>query len=115
MLGTFGDPEVTGKAVGEDLREGKPTLLYALARQRATGEAAELLARRFGASDLSVQEVAAMQSIFEDTGAREDVENKIGRLVDESLRAAAVDWLPVTDEARQALTGLAYFVAGRKY
>jgi geranylgeranyl diphosphate synthase type I len=115
VLGTFGDPEVTGKAVGEDLREGKPTLLYALARQRATGEAAEFLAQRFGAPDLSDQEVAAMQSIFVDTGARDDVETKIGHLVDECIRAAAPDRLPVTDEAREALRGLAHFVAGRNY
>ncbi len=115
VLGTFGDPEVTGKAVGEDLREGKPTLLYALARQRATGAAAHLLAERFGAPDLSDDEVAAIQGIFETTEARSDVEATIEQLVDESLLAATSEELPVTDEARQALVGLARFVAGRNY
>jgi geranylgeranyl diphosphate synthase type I len=115
VLGTFGDPEVTGKAVGDDLREGKPTLLYALARQRAHGEAAALLAERFGAPDLSDEEVGAIQAIFQATGARGDVETAIEHLVDESLRAAASEELPVTDEARQALIDLARFVAGRNY
>jgi geranylgeranyl diphosphate synthase, type I len=115
VLGTFGDPEVTGKAVGEDLREGKPTLLYALARQRARGDAADLLAQRFGAADLSDGEVAAIQTVFEDTGARIEVEATIERLVDECLGAAANDRLPVSDEAREALIGLARFVAGRNY
>jgi geranylgeranyl diphosphate synthase type I len=115
ILGTFGDPGITGKAVGDDLREGKPTLLYALARQRATGEAADLLSRRFGAPDLADDEVAAIQSIFQDTGARSDVEATIEELVDESLDAASSDRLPVTEEARQALIGLARFVAGRNY
>lgn len=115
ILGTFGDPEVTGKAVGEDLREGKPTRLYALARQRATGEAAALLSARFGAADLSDDEVRAIQAIFEETGARRDVESSIEELVDESLAAAAATSLPVTEEARTAFIELARFVAGRNY
>jgi geranylgeranyl diphosphate synthase, type I len=113
ILGAFGDPDVTGKAVGEDLREGKPTLLYALGRQRATGDDGALLARRFGAEDLSDEEVGAIQAVLEATGARSDVEATIEELVDESLASAAE--LPITDEARQALTGLARFVAGRNY
>jgi len=115
ILGTFGDPDVTGKEVGDDLREGKPTLLYALARQRATGEAADLLARRYGSTDLTDGEVEAMQRVFEATEARSDVEATIEQLVDECLAAASSDQLPITDDARQALTGLARFVAGRNY
>jgi geranylgeranyl diphosphate synthase type I len=115
ILDTFGDPEVTGKAVGDDLREAKPTLLYALARQRATGSGATLIARRFGAPDLSGDEIAALQAVFEATGARRDVEVAIEQLVDESLRAAQSPALPITDEARSALVELARFVAGRNY
>jgi geranylgeranyl diphosphate synthase type I len=115
ILGTFGDPDVTGKAVADDLREAKPTLLYALARQRATGEGAALLASRFGAEDLSDDEVAGIQQVFEDTGARGEVEATIEQLVDESIGAASAGELLITDEARQALIGLARFVAGRNY
>ena len=53
LLGVFGDPEVTGKPVGDDLREGKPTLLAALAHAESTGAGARLLADRFGAADLT--------------------------------------------------------------
>ena len=35
LLGVFGDPEVTGKPAGDDLREGKRTVLLALAVERA--------------------------------------------------------------------------------
>ncbi|MDP9072983.1 MAG: polyprenyl synthetase family protein, partial [Actinomycetota bacterium] len=113
ILGTFGDPSVTGKAVGEDLREGKPTLLYALARERAGGAGAQLLAERFGAPDLTADEVVAIQAVFTAAGARRDVESAIETLVSEALVAA--DALPLSGDARQALGDLARFVAGRDY
>ena len=43
LLGVFGDPAVTGKPVGDDLREGKLTPLLAAASEVATGPQAELL------------------------------------------------------------------------
>jgi geranylgeranyl diphosphate synthase type I len=113
LLGVFGDSDVTGKPSGDDLREGKPTLVYALAAHRATGTAAELLRRRFGAPDLTVDEVAAIQRVFEDTGARDEVEAAIERLVDEAL--AAVDGLPLQADAAAALADLAAFVGGRQH
>jgi geranylgeranyl diphosphate synthase, type I len=112
ILGVFGDAAVTGKPVGEDLREGKPTMLYALARERATGPDARLLADRFGAADLDRDEVAAIQQVLVRTDARRDVEATIAALVKESLTAAQV--LPVTPEARNSLVELAHFVAGRR-
>src|SRR4051794_22712208 len=60
LLGVFGDVSATGKPVGDDLREGKPTALFAMARQRASGAAAGMLKSRFGAADLSAADVAAI-------------------------------------------------------
>jgi geranylgeranyl diphosphate synthase type I len=111
LLGAFGDPEVTGKPVGEDLREGKPTPLYVLATARADGAAAELLAERFGSASLTAVEVTQLQSILVDTGARQRVEETIDGLLDRAL--VALDAVPVTDEARARLAELAHFVAGR--
>jgi geranylgeranyl diphosphate synthase type I len=113
VLGVFGDVRLTGKPVGEDLREGKPTLLYAFARQAAIGPAADLLTDRFGAPDLTPDEVAEMQAVFEQTGALAQVEATIEALVERSRRAAA--GLPVTEPARDALVDLADFVAAREY
>jgi geranylgeranyl diphosphate synthase type I len=113
MLGVFGDTAVTGKPVGEDLREGKPTLLYALACQRAVGPRARLLTERFGSPDLTPDEVVSLQALFEDTGARAQVEARIERLVDASSRRALT--LPISAEARGALVDLAGFVGARQY
>jgi geranylgeranyl diphosphate synthase type I len=111
LLGAFGDPKVTGKPVGEDLREGKPTALYVLATARADGAAAELLADRFGSSSLTAQEVSELQSVLVETGARQRVEETIDGLLDRAL--VALDAVPITEEARARLGELANFVASR--
>jgi geranylgeranyl diphosphate synthase type I len=113
LLGVWGDPSVTGKPVGEDLRDGKPTMLAALARQHARGADAALLEARFGAPDLTGAEVTALQEIFETTGARERVSAAVDSLAEQAL--AALDRLPVTTEATVALGELARFVAGRNH
>jgi geranylgeranyl diphosphate synthase type I len=113
ILGTFGDSERTGKPVGEDLREGKPTTLFALARDAAAGADAALLADRYGAADMSADEVAAIQSIFERTGARAAVEAQVDSLVDQALEA--LRRAPLAPVARDELDALARFVAERDF
>ena len=113
MLGVFGDPSVTGKPVGEDLREGKPTLLHALAWRGADGDDKALLAERFGSADLTESEVVALQGVLTRTGAVDEVADTIGRLVDQAL--AAAERLPLCGEAITALGELARFVAGRDH
>ena len=113
LLGAFGDGARLGKEVAEDLREGKPTALYALARAAARGRDAELLDRRFGHHDIDDDEVAAIQQIMEDTGARATVEESVTRLTDEAL--AAINAAPIPEGARDELVQLAHFVAGRDF
>lgn len=113
LLGAFGDPVRTGKPVGDDLREGKATTLCALARERAVGAAARLLAERLGAPDLADAEVAALQAVLVETGAKARVEARLEALVDEAVSAVAGSSL--LPEAAQALTYLAYFVADRDH
>jgi geranylgeranyl diphosphate synthase type I len=111
LLGAFGDAGLTGKPVGDDFRQGKPTLLVALARRAATGDQATLLHDRLGATDLSPAEVSAIQAALEATGARQQVEQLIEALVGESV--TALDRLPFGPPARRGLADLARFVAGR--
>ncbi|MFN2502933.1 MAG: polyprenyl synthetase family protein [Acidimicrobiales bacterium] len=110
LLGIYGDEAVTGKPVGEDLREGKPTVLFALARERATGAAARLL-ERYGAPNLTDHEVVALQEVLVETGAVDQVERTIDDRVAEAT--VALDSAPLVPAARTALVDLAQFVAGR--
>lgn len=110
LLGVFGDEDVTGKPVGEDLREGKPTLLYAMAVEQASEADAAVLAR-YGAADLDEDEVAALQDVLLTSGAVETIEGNIDRLVAEAVEA--IDGAGLAGEALEALVELAYYVAGR--
>jgi len=110
VLGTFGDPAVTGKPVGEDLREGKPTPLLAITTARA-GDAGRKLLERVGSPDLGDDEVVAIQALMVETGAREETERLVDRLAADAV--AALDRAALTAEAKAALTELAAFVAHR--
>ncbi|MGC1511587.1 MAG: polyprenyl synthetase family protein [Acidimicrobiales bacterium] len=110
VLGAFGNRDATGKPVGDDLLEGKPTLLLALARESATGNAAAIL-DRVGAPDLAAGEIEAMQEILVSTGALERIETLISSLVDQAL--GALEDAPIEEEARSALLEIAPYVAWR--
>ena len=110
LLGVFGDETVTGKPVGEDLREGKPTVLYAAARD-AADPAADRVLDRYGAQDLTEDEVAELQEVLIETGAVARVEGAIDELVAEAI--VSLDAAPIVPQARAALADLAQYVAGR--
>lgn len=112
ILGAFGDQALTGKPVGDDLREGKPTPLLAVAVERADARQAAVLAR-IGRRDLDAAAVEELQEVFEATGARAAIEADVARLADEAI--AAADRAPVPDEVRDELVALAHYVAAREH
>ena len=105
VLGVFGDPEVTGKSADDDLREGKRTLLIALAEERADEAGLRLLAECLGNPDCGPTEFDALRELIENTGARARVEE---RIADQTARARqAIAAAPLADDARAALAALA--------
>ena len=115
MLGAFGDPERTGKPVGQDLREGKPTPLLAIAVERVDGsddpDGAASLLDLVGAPSLADADVAAIQRVLVDTGAVGEIERTIDSLAQRAIEA--IEAADVTAEARDELVDLARFVAFR--
>lgn len=110
ILGTFGDSAKTGKPVGDDLREGKPTPLLAIAVERANARQRSVLAR-VGATDLSEVEIEELQSVFVDTEAVAEVERSIRELTEDALRA--LDQMDLRPESIDALRDLAVYVGSR--
>ena len=113
VLGVFGDPAATGKPAGDDLREGKQTLLVALAAARTDSPAAiKTLRAELGNPELDAAGVTELQDIIRSTGALDDVETRIAALTDEAR--AALDAAPIDAEAKDVLGELAVMATARK-
>ena len=111
VMGAFGDERTTGKPVGGDLREGKPTPLLARALAVATPAQRDLLAT-VGQPGLSDAGVAAIQTVLVETGALAGLEATIAEL---SARAiAALCDVNLAPEAIAELVALAEFVSQRE-
>jgi geranylgeranyl diphosphate synthase type I len=94
VLGVFGDSAVTGKPSGDDLREGKRTLLIAYAREALPQGARRTLDELLGDPGLDDEQVASLQRTIVDSGALERVEALIADYAaqaDRALRGAALD------------------------
>jgi len=110
LLGVFGDASATGKPVGDDLREGKPTALLALAFERSDARQRAML-ETVGSAGFGVADVERCQQILVDTGAVATIEQEI-----DVLRTSAIDAIEVAavpEVARQALIDLAWYVTAR--
>ncbi|XBB68559.1 polyprenyl synthetase family protein [Nocardioides sp. WV_118_6] len=86
VLGVFGDPDTTGKPAGDDLVEGKRTVLVAMALDAAPEADAARLDAALGTS-LSEAEVADLRTIIDGCGARAQVDTLIDELADQAVAA----------------------------
>ena len=115
LLGVFGDPAVTGKPAGDDLREGKRTLLLALAEERALEQgrpgARAALEAAIGDPALDAPGVDRIRDLLHDLGAARAVEQRIA-----ALTGSALDALATADVAEPAAAKLAELAvaAGRR-
>ncbi|WEK14145.1 MAG: polyprenyl synthetase family protein [Candidatus Microbacterium phytovorans] len=94
VLGVFGDAAVTGKPSGDDLREGKRTLLIAYAREALPQGARRAMDELLGDPDLDDEQVAFLQRTITDSGALARVEGLIAdyaTAADRALRAVHLD------------------------
>ena len=109
VMGAFGRSEQTGKPVGDDLREGKPTPLLAMAVAHA--DPAQRAVLDLVGSALDDDAVARVQQTIVDTGALDLMERRIADLRDEAI--LALSDVPASSAVRSELTELALFVTDR--
>lgn len=104
LLGVWGDPVVTGKPVGDDLRDGKATVLLALAERRF-GPAEQALVERVRRREHDDADVGRLTVALERHGVRDDLEDMVAlrrRQAEELLRGPGLD-----PEGVQGLLGVA--------
>jgi geranylgeranyl diphosphate synthase, type I len=110
ILGLFGDSEKTGKPVGNDVREGKKTLLIQYAYTHSERKTQEFLESVVGNAGISPEEINKVQEIVKVSGALEDSVKIEKKMIDEGVRALSS--LPDSSEKR-ILIELAHFVIQR--
>ena len=114
ILGVFGDPSVTGKPAGDDLREGKRTVLVALTLEALTERSpsmAESFEELLTSRELDTHQIAFMQKLIKDSGALEKTERMIVELGDRSLES--LDAANLEESAKATLKALALKVISR--
>lgn len=87
VLGVFGDESETGKPSGDDLREGKRTVLIAYAREGLGPTARRVMDELIGDPALDAQQIASLQQTIIETGALERVEHLIADYAREGERS----------------------------
>ncbi|WP_434991875.1 polyprenyl synthetase family protein [Arthrobacter sp. Ld5] len=87
VLGVFGDPSVTGKPAGDDLREGKRTFLIARALKASSGTGRARINAMLGDTSLDADGVDALRALIVDSGALAHTEQLIGQKSEEAFSA----------------------------
>ncbi|GII53865.1 geranylgeranyl pyrophosphate synthase [Planotetraspora thailandica] len=112
ILGVFGDPAETGKPAGDDLREGKRTILIARALAKASPAQEQTVRGLLGDPGLDADGVERLRTVIEETGALAACEEMIKRYLDDAL--LALDQAPIEEAARTALASLAVAATSRR-
>ena len=110
VLGVFGEPDVTGKPAGDDLRESKPTALVAEAFATASPTQRAIL-DRIGDPTLDATQIDSIRHVIVETGALESVESRISVLTESAV--GALDVLALGDDVRDKFVSLAHAIAWR--
>jgi geranylgeranyl diphosphate synthase, type I len=113
LLGVFGDPKVTGKPAGDDLREGKRTVLVAHSYAHAGDAGQKLLLQRLGDPGLDETGINELQQVIVESGARDAVESMINEYYERALKA--LHDTEITEEGRAGLTALADAAVRREF
>ncbi|TIH34460.1 polyprenyl synthetase family protein [Subtercola vilae] len=111
LLGVFGDAERTGKPSGDDLREGKRTVLVALTRETLSPGSRRLFDELLGDPELDAEQISMLQATISNSGAADRVEALISQHAENALHALAASKLG--EESKIELANLATLITQR--
>lgn len=112
VLGVFGDPAVTGKPAGDDLREGKRTVLVGYTRASLSNSVGKLFDEMLSSRELTNEQVGFLQQTIIGSGALDKVERTISELASQAM--SALNRLQLEPQAMANLKTMAEKVINRK-
>jgi geranylgeranyl diphosphate synthase, type I len=110
LIGVTGDPKLTGKAAGNDIREGKKTYPILLALNNSKEKDRDKILRVFGSKNAPNADIKQAVKVISDIGIDEEVRNAARKHMNDALKA--IDAYSDSD-ARRSLQFSADFVVGR--
>jgi geranylgeranyl diphosphate synthase, type I len=111
LIGVSGDPKLTGKAAGNDIREGKKTYPILLALKSAKGEEKDKILKVFGARDkASSSDIKEAVRVISDIGIERDVRNAARKYMYDALNSIESYG---NSDAKRSLQFSADFAVGR--
>ena len=89
LIGVMGDPKITKKPVGNDLREGKKSLPILMAIKSARGNNKKTILKAFGNSKASKKELSKAVDVIRSLGIEENVRNQALKYAGHAEKALA--------------------------
>ncbi len=111
LIGIYGDPKITGKAVGNDIREGKKTFPILLAIQNMDNQDKNKLKEVFGNKNASIESVKEIVNKIALIGVDKDVRSLAQTFIDDAFRI--LDKYEVS-EALLSLKNTARYIVERR-
>jgi len=112
VLGVFGDPSVTGKPAGDDLREGKRTVLVGLTLESVPASVSKIFNELLMAGEIEEEQLDFMRRTITDSRSLAKTERLIEEHSNRAIEALAN--LEVTGQARKMLSYLTEKVINRQ-
>ncbi|MDB4849408.1 polyprenyl synthetase family protein [Nitrosopumilus sp.] len=109
LIGVMGDPKVTKKPVGNDLREGKKSLPILMAIKLAKGNEKKIILKAFGNSKISKKDLNKAVEVIRSLGIEEKVRNQALKYAEKSEKSL----IKYKGTAKIELTALLDFVVKR--
>ena len=109
LIGVMGDPKVTKKPVGNDLREGKKSLPILMAIKLAKGNEKKIILKAFGNSKISKKDLNKAVEVIRSLGIEEKVRNQALKYAEKSEKSL----IKYKGTAKIELTALLDFVVRR--
>ncbi|HSA98406.1 MAG TPA: polyprenyl synthetase family protein [Candidatus Nitrosotenuis sp.] len=108
-IGVLGDPKITKKPVGNDLREGKKSLPILLAIQKADKRSKKMILDVFGNTKATKKQINDAVNAMRSLEIEKDVRKEALRYADMAIRSLA----PYSGAAKKELVSLLDFVVKR--